>query len=97
MAHELLAARAARIRRIRHRVIAGTVAAFALAWGVVAFDGSMGAETTTTAQATTTTTTTDAAATATPTATSTDDTQTSSDDSATSTDDGSSTLSTSQS
>ena len=57
MAHELLAARAARIRRIRHRVLAGTVAAFALAWGVVAFDGSMGAEATTTAQATTSTTT----------------------------------------
>ena len=58
MAHELLAARAARIRRIRHRVVAGTVAAFALAWGIVAFDGSMGAETTTTAQATTPSTTT---------------------------------------
>jgi hypothetical protein len=56
MAHELLAARAARIRRIRQRVLAGTVAAFALAWGVVAFDGPMGAETTTTtAQASTTT------------------------------------------
>jgi len=53
MAHELLAARAARIRRIRQRVVAGTVAAFALAWGVIAFDGSMGAEATTTAQATT--------------------------------------------
>jgi len=91
MAHELLAARAARIRRIRHRVLAGTVAAFALAWGVVAFDGSMGAETTTTAQATTPTT--DATATA------TDSTTT---DSTTSTDDSSQadsppTLSTSQS
>jgi hypothetical protein len=57
MAHELLAARAARIRTIRHRVVAGTVAAFALAWGIVAFDGSMGAETTTTAQTTTPSTT----------------------------------------
>jgi hypothetical protein len=82
MAHELLAARAARIRKIRHRVVAGTVAAFALAWGVVAFDGSMGAETTTTAQATTTTTTT---------------TDTTATDSAPSTGDDSSTLSTSQS
>jgi len=65
MAHELLAARAARIRRIRRRVVAGTVAAFALAWGIVAFDGSMGAETTTTAQTTsasTTTSTTDTTA-----------------------------------
>ena len=87
MAHELLAARAARIRRIRHRVLAGTVAAFALAWGVVAFDGSMGAEATTTAQATTTT------ATATASSTSTDDTQSSAD----SPQDDSSTLSTSQS
>jgi len=66
MAHELLAARAARIRRIRHRVVAGTVAAFALAWGIVAFDGSRGAETTTTAQATTTTTTDAAPAESTP-------------------------------
>jgi hypothetical protein len=81
MAHELLAARAARIRSIRRRVIAGTVAAFALAWGVVAFDGSMGAETTTTAQATTTTTASATTAT----------------DPATSTDDDSSTLTTSQS
>ena len=57
-AHELLAARAARIRTIRHRVVAATLAAFALAWGVVAFDGSMG-ETTATAQTTTTTQSTD--------------------------------------
>ena len=57
-AHELLAARAARIRRIRQRVIAGTVAAFALAWGIVAWDGSTGS-THTTAQATTTTESTD--------------------------------------
>ena len=64
MAHELLAARAARIRTIRHRVVAGTVAAFALAWGIVAFDGSMGAETTTTAQATSASTTTDTTASA---------------------------------
>ncbi len=86
MAHELLAARAARIRKIRRRVVAGTVAAFALAWGIVAFDGSMGAETTTTAQATPTT--------------STDDTSNYSDDTSSSPDSsthGSTTLSTSQS
>ena len=89
MAHELLAARAARIRRIRHRVVAGTVAAFALAWGIVAFDGSMGAETTTTAQATTPSTT----------STTTTDTTTSADDTSApdSSSDDSSTLSTSQS
>ena len=57
-AHELLAARAARIRRIRQRVIAGTVAAFALAWGIVAWDGSTGTPDTT-AQATTSTESTD--------------------------------------
>ncbi len=50
------------------------LASFVLAWGVVAFDGSMGAETTTTAQATTTTAaTTDTTATATDTTTSSDD------------------------
>ena len=86
MAHELLAARAARIRRIRQRVVAGTVAAFALAWGIVAFDGPMGAETTTTAQTTT------------PSTTSSTDTTTSTDDtSSNSSSDDSSTLSTSQS
>ena len=94
-AHELLAARAARIRMIRHRVVAGTVAAFALAWGVVAFNGSMG-ETTATAQ--TTTESTDAT-------TSTDDETYSTDDDTTATEetyesedsDDSSTLSTGQS
>jgi hypothetical protein len=43
LAHERLAARARRIRLIRRRAVAGTLAAFVLAWGVVAFDGSMGA------------------------------------------------------
>ena len=42
LAHERLAARARRIRLIRQRVVAGTLAAFVLAWGVVVFDGSMG-------------------------------------------------------
>jgi hypothetical protein len=37
-----LAARARRIARLRRRVIAGTLASFALAWGVIAFDGPMG-------------------------------------------------------
>jgi hypothetical protein len=50
-AHHVPAARAARIRNIRNRAAAATLATFALAWGVVAWDGSMGA-TSTTAQAT---------------------------------------------
>jgi hypothetical protein len=42
LARERLAARARRIRLIRRRVVAGTLAAFVLAWGVVVFDGPMG-------------------------------------------------------
>ena len=44
-AQELLAAKARRVRLARRRVVAATLAAFVLAWGVVAFDGSMGATT----------------------------------------------------
>ncbi len=42
-AHERLAARARRVRLIRQRIVAATLATFVLAWGVVVFDGSMGA------------------------------------------------------
>ncbi len=45
-------AREARARRrflIRSRVAAATLSAFALAWGVIAFDGPMGAQATATA------------------------------------------------
>jgi hypothetical protein len=64
LAQERLAARARRIRLIRQRVVAGTLAGFALAWGVVSFDGAMGAPASTaTAQVST------ATATATPTPT----------------------------
>jgi hypothetical protein len=59
-AQEKLAARARRIRRIRQRVVASVLAAFVLAWGVVAFDGSMGTNTTVASTSTTTTTSTDA-------------------------------------
>jgi hypothetical protein len=45
-----LAARARRIALIRRRVIAATLATFALAWGAIAWDGSMGATASTTAQ-----------------------------------------------
>ena len=44
-ARERLAARARRIAMIRRRVIVATLATFALAWGVIAFDGSMGTTT----------------------------------------------------
>jgi hypothetical protein len=64
LAQERLAARARRIRLIRQRVVAGTLAGFVLAWGVVSFDGAMGAPASTaTAQVST------ATATATPTPT----------------------------
>ena len=42
---ELLAARARRVTAIRQRVIAAVLASFVLFWGAVAWDGSMGAET----------------------------------------------------
>jgi hypothetical protein len=49
IAQEKLAARARRISTLRRRIVASVLATFVLAWGVVAFDGSMGAETTTVA------------------------------------------------
>jgi hypothetical protein len=55
IAQEKLAARARRIRLLRQRIAASVLATFVLAWGVVAFDGSMGAETTTVASTATTT------------------------------------------
>ena len=72
-----LAARARRASHLRRRVVAGALASFVLAWGVIAFDGPMGvpAKTTTTASTQTSTTTT---AKATATATATPDTSTTS-------------------
>jgi hypothetical protein len=46
IAQEMLAARARRISNLRRRIVASVLAAFVLAWGVVAFGGSMGAEST---------------------------------------------------
>jgi hypothetical protein len=43
-ARELLAARARRLRTLRRRIAASALATFALAWGVIAWHGSMGAE-----------------------------------------------------
>ncbi len=40
-----LAERARRVARIRRTVIAATLSAFVLAWGVIVFDGSMGSTT----------------------------------------------------
>lgn len=59
-----LAERARRVARIRRTVIAATLSAFVLAWGVIVYDGSMG--------------TTSVAGTTTPAATSTPDTSSSS-------------------
>jgi len=64
VAHEKLAARARRIRRLRRRIAAAVLATFVLAWGVVAFDGSMRAEATSVASTPTTTTTSTDASTA---------------------------------
>jgi uncharacterized membrane protein YgcG len=55
-ARERLAARARRMAVIRRRVLVATLATFALAWGVIAFDGSMGSTTTASTQAATATT-----------------------------------------
>jgi hypothetical protein len=41
-ARELLAARARRLRILRHRIAASALATFVLAWGVIAWQGSMG-------------------------------------------------------
>ena len=41
-ARELIAARARRVGAIRRRVTAAALATFALAWGVIAWHGSMG-------------------------------------------------------
>lgn len=66
-----LAERARRVARIRRTVLAATLSAFVMAWGVIVFDGSMGATTLASAQ---TATPGAAAAAATPAATSSDTT-----------------------
>ena len=50
-ARELLAARARRIALIRKRIVVAAVAAFVLAWCVIAYAGPMGASTATTTAA----------------------------------------------
>ena len=47
LARERLAARARRASSLRRRAVAGALASFALAWGVIAFHGPMGQATTT--------------------------------------------------
>src|SRR5215210_353699 len=67
LARERLAARARRISVLRRRVVAATLATFALAWGVIAFAGPMGIDgstsTTASTQAAQTTTTDDSSST----------------------------------
>jgi hypothetical protein len=53
-----LAERARRVTRIRRGVIAATLSAFVLAWGVIAYDGSMGSTTTASTAATSSATST---------------------------------------
>jgi hypothetical protein len=50
-ARDLLAARARRIAPIRKRIVVAAVAAFVLAWCVIAYAGPMGASTATTTAA----------------------------------------------
>jgi len=52
IAQQRLAARARRVTMLRRRVVAGALATFVLAWGVVSQTGSLGQNTTTTAAAT---------------------------------------------
>jgi hypothetical protein len=85
-AQEKLAVRARHVATLRRRIVASILATFVLAWGVVAFDGSMGAESTSVASTGTTTSAAD----------STTSTDTHSDDSSSSRDDGS-TMTTQQS
>ena len=44
-ARRLLAERARRVSMIRRRIVAGALAAFVMAWGVIAWTGSMGTTT----------------------------------------------------
>lgn len=41
----VLAARARRVARLRRRVVAATLATFVLAWGAIAWQGSLGTKT----------------------------------------------------
>ena len=81
-----LAERARRVARIRRTVIAATLSAFVLAWGVIVFDGSMGS--------TTVASTTTPAATSTP---STSSSSSSGDSSSSTSNDSAAPLTTSQS
>ena len=47
LARDRLAAKRRRASNLRRRLLAGVLAAFALAWGVIAFSGPMGQATTT--------------------------------------------------
>ena|SRR5690349_6089873 len=64
LGRERLAARARRVALIRRGVAAGTLSAFALAWGVIAYVGPMGQTQATAASSTSTTTTESSSSTA---------------------------------
>ena len=53
LARERLAAKARRASNLRRRVVAGALATFAIAWGVIAFTGPMGVTAQTSATAST--------------------------------------------
>jgi hypothetical protein len=92
LAKAKLRARAARISRMRKRVVAVSLAIFALAFGAIAYDGSMG--TTTSAQTTASVSSTAGSTSSGDQTTSSDD-QTGSSDDSTSSDDSSSSSSSS--
>ena len=91
LAREKLRARAARIARMRKRVVAVSLATFALAFGVIAYDGSMGTTTSSTVTQTTAASSsgTSAGSSSSETTTSSSDNTTSSDDSGSSSSSGS--------
>ncbi len=98
LAQAKLRARAARIARMRQRVIAASLATFALAFGAIAWDGSMGAQssassgtqTTASSSGSSTSSSDDQTSSSENPTTSSDDQTTSSDDSSSSSDDSSS-------
>ena len=100
-AKEKLRARAERIARLRRRVAAVALATFAVAFGAIAYDGSMGTTASSSASeqaaVTSTTTSSSAATTTTDDSTSADDSTSTDDSTTTSSDDSSSTVTTQQS
>ncbi len=91
-----LAERARRVARIRRTVVAATLSAFVLAWGVIVFDGSMGS-TTVASTSTTTSSSSSADTSSSSSSSSSGDTSSSSGDTSSSSSDSPAPLTTSQS